>query len=110
MSSQDVLTNVSLLLSSEPWGHIDHNGSSCMCLSSDTTGAYNHGQSVNLLPRDMLLPSPDRPPRVDCVDTDRFLRDPSDLVSIHTCSGHPGSVLYVSCRAGAYGRLVLATY
>ena len=67
-------------------------------------GAYNHGLSVTLPPRDMLLPSPDRTPGVDYVDTDRLLRDPSDLVWINTCSGHPGSVPYVSFR------LLLATY
>ena len=104
--SQGVQPNV--LMPSEPWGHIDHNGSLCLCLLSDCTGGYYvHGLSVAFPPWDMLVPSPDRPPRVDCVDTDRLL---CDLASIHTCSGRPGSVPYVSFRAWAYGRLLLATY
>ena len=36
-----------VLFSFEPWGHINHNGSACMCLSSDRTGAYIHGLSIN---------------------------------------------------------------
>ena len=103
--SQGVPPNV--LLSSEPWGHIDHDGNSCTCLSSDCTAAYIHGLSVILPPRDMSLPSPDRPPGEDCVDTDKFLGDPSDLVLIQTCSGRPGSVPYASFRAGANGRLLV---
>ena len=99
-----------VLLSSEPWGHIDHNGSWCMCLWSDRTGAYIHGLSVTLPPRDMLLPSPDRPLGDDCVDTHKLLRDLSDLVSIHTCSERPGSVPYVFFQTGVYGQLLLATY
>ena len=35
-------------LSCEPWGHADHNGGSCECLSSDRTGAYVH--SLSLIP------------------------------------------------------------
>ena len=27
------------VLAFEPWGHIDHTGSECQCLSSDRTGA-----------------------------------------------------------------------
>ena len=81
-----------------------------MCLSSDRTGAYIHGLSVTLPPWDKLLPSPDRPPGEGCVDTDKFPGDTSDLVSIQTCLGQPGSVLYVSFWAGEYGRLLLATY
>ena len=33
-------------LSCEPWGHADHSGGSCGCLSSDRTGAYVHGLSL----------------------------------------------------------------
>ena len=39
-------------LSCEPWGHADHNGGSCECLSSDRTGAYVH--SLSLIPRESL--------------------------------------------------------
>ena len=47
--SQGIPPNV--LLSSEPWGHINHDGSACMCLSSDRMGAYVYGLSIN--PADM---------------------------------------------------------
>ena len=33
-------------LSCEPWGHIDHTGRDCACLSSDSTGAYVHDLSL----------------------------------------------------------------
>ena len=36
--SQGVPPNV--LLSSEPWGHINHDGSACLCLLSDRTGLH----------------------------------------------------------------------
>ena len=39
-------------LSCEPWGHVDHNGGGCECLSSDRTGAYVHG--LSLTPRESL--------------------------------------------------------
>ena len=42
---QGVPPNV--LLFSEPWGHINHDSSVCMCLLSDRTGAYIHGLSIN---------------------------------------------------------------
>ena len=34
-------------LSCEPWGHADHNGGSCECLSSDRTGAFVCSQSIS---------------------------------------------------------------
>ena len=34
------------ILSCEPWGHTDHNGRDCECLSSDSTGAYVHDLSL----------------------------------------------------------------
>ena len=39
-SLHGVSPNVSL--SCEPWGHTDHTGMDCVCLSSDSTGAYVH--------------------------------------------------------------------
>ena len=39
-------------LSCEPWGHADHSGGGCECLSSDRTGAYVHG--LSLMPRESL--------------------------------------------------------
>ena len=43
-SLNGVSPNVSL--SCEPWGHTDHTGKDCTCLSSDSTGAYVHGLSL----------------------------------------------------------------
>ena len=40
-------------LSCEPWGHVDHHGGGCECLSSDRTGAYVH--SLSLIPRESLV-------------------------------------------------------
>ena len=93
--------------------HLNHGGTltiRAVCVRVFRTGAYIHGLSGTLPPRDMLSPSQDKPPREVCVDTDKFPGGPSDLVSIQTCSGQPDSVPYVSFLAGAYGRLPLATY
>ena len=76
-----------MLLSSEPWGRINHDGSACMCLSSDGTGAYIHGLSIN--PADMET------------------RD--DLLSVNNMV-RPGSIPYVSHQAGAHVKLLVATY
>ena len=43
-SLHGVSPNVSL--SCEPWGHTDHTGVDCTCVSSDSTGAYIHGLSL----------------------------------------------------------------
>ena len=67
-------------------------------------GAYVYGLSVNPFPRDVILPLLDRSSEETCVEDSR------DLLSIQTPLGRPGSVTYVSPRAGAYGRLLLATY
>ena len=68
-------------LSCEPWGHTDHTGGDCTCVSSDSM-AYPS------LPRGFCLWRIHR-----CAGT-----------------GRPGSVPYVSQRPGAYGRLLLAVY
>ena len=35
-----------VILSCEPWGHTDHSGGDCECLSSDSTGTYVHDLSL----------------------------------------------------------------
>ena len=50
---QGVPPNV--LLPFEPWGHIDHKGIECQCLSPDHTGASIHVQSIDQSPRDSVL-------------------------------------------------------
>ena len=37
-------------LSCEPWGHVNHSGGDCECLSSDHTGTYVH--DLALMPQD----------------------------------------------------------
>ena len=98
---QGVLPNVQL--SCEPWGHVDHSGVDCGCLSSDSTGAYVH--SLSLISREG---SPERgledfstPPGEDGAR----MSEPSVV-----CEGRPGSMPFVSRRPGAYGRLLLAVY
>ena len=46
-SLHGVSPNVSL--SCEPWGHTDHNGRDCECLSSESTGAYVYDLSPRRL-------------------------------------------------------------
>ena len=72
-------------LSCEPWGHLNHADIDCVCLSSDRMGVYVH----KLAPE---APSIGR-----------------DLPAL---TRRPGSVpwTFISHRAGAYGRLLLATY
>ena len=80
-----------LQLSCEPWGHADHIGGGCGCLSSDRTGAYIH--RLSLMPRVSAGGSGARMGHVSGVG-----------------AGWPGSVPFVPHRPGAYGRLLLAVY
>ena len=90
-------------LSCEPWGHADHNGGGCDCLSSDRTGAYVH--SLSLIPRESLS----GPELEDVSVSTRESGDRrSHILSIGV--GRLGSVPFVSHRPGAYGRLLLAVY
>ena len=76
-------------LSCEPWGHADHNGGGCECLSSDRTGAYVH--SLSLIPRECLS----RPELEDVsVSTEGSGDRRSHILSIGM--GRPGSVSFVS--------------
>ena len=45
-----------VLLPFEPWGHIDHAGSECHCLSFDHTGAYVHALSIDHSQSDCVSP------------------------------------------------------
>ena len=82
-------------LKSEPWGHDDHVDMECECQSSDRMAAYIHDLSINKWePAD----SPD-------TDIALSMRPESDWNK-----RPPGLVPFVSCRPGAYGRLLLAVY
>ena len=82
-------------LNSEPWGHNNHEDMNCECQTSDRTEAYIHDLSVN---KREPVDSPD-------VDVASNIRPSSDWNK-----SPPGLVPFVSCRPGAYGRLLLAVY
>ena len=80
---------------SEPWGHDNHEDTECECQSSDRTAAYVHELSV------------DKWGSADSPDTDMAssIQPESDWNK-----RSPGLIPFVSCRPGAYGRLLLAVY
>ena len=80
-------------LESEPWGHDNHEDTECECQSSNRTAAYIHDLSVN---KWEPANSPD-------TDIGLSIRPESDWNK-----RPPGLVPFVSCRPGAYGRLLLA--
>ena len=92
-----------VILSCEPWGHMDHSGGNCECLSSDSMGAYVH---------DLSLVTEEASPVEVREDLSSFpfgdYSRESQLAGVG--AGHPGSVPFVSHRPGAYGRLLLAVY
>ena len=99
-----------ILLAIEPWGHITLTGSECHCLSSDRTGAYVHALSMDHYPG-VCVSSPSLPPQdVTAGYQGRRPDDSRVLVSAENHSVRPGSVPFVSHRAGAYGQLLLTTY
>ena len=80
---------------SEPWVHDNHEDMDCECQTSDWMEAYIHDLTVNKRePTD----SPD-------ADMASNIRPESDWNK-----SPPGLVPFVSCRPGAYGRLLLAVY
>ena len=102
-----------------------------MCLSSDHTGAYVHDLTVvSFSPDSSLIPfQPHTVAPTDVSDTPEDLdldldglaqahlapegrapEGPSGGKDLPAHTRHPGSVPFVSNRAGAYGRLLLATY
>ena len=98
---QGVSPNVQLCC--EPWGHVDHSGVDCGCLSSDSTGTYVHG--LSLVPREGL-------PELGLEDFSTSTGEDGAWMSQPSVvgEGRPGSVPFVSHRPGVYGRLLLAVY
>ena len=79
-------------LTFEPWGHDNHEDVDCECQASDRTAAYVHDLTVN------------RRGPVDSSDSEvasNVRPEPDWRKSL------PGLVPFVSCRPGAYGRLLL---
>ena len=100
-----------VLLAYEPWGHVDHVGVACDCRNSDWTGAYVHALASDrhdLLEQAGLLSQPACSGDVSPGGTLSYLPDPASSVGVPSVL--PGAVPFVPCRAGAYGRLLLATH
>ena len=87
-----VSPNVSL--SCEPWGHTDHTGVDCTCVSSDSTGAYVHGLS---------LTTEEVPPMEDTEAISTATGGDGARMDLLAGAGvgRPGSVPFVSQRPGA---------
>ena len=97
------LQNIDVQLSCEPWGHVDHSGGGCECLSSDRKGNYVHG--LSLRPRESLP--------IPALEDISLSTGGSGARMSHVSGigvGRPGSVPFVSHRPGAYGCLLLAVY
>ena len=94
--------------------NIDHASSESHCLSSDRTGAYVHALSTDHSPRDcassLISPPQDDNAGEVVLSGEEIPGDSDMLVSTEINLVHPGLVPFVSHRAGAYGRLLLATY
>ena len=95
-SLNGVSHNVSL--SCKPWGHT---GKDCMCLSSDSTGAYVHGLS---------LATEGVSPMEEMEDLAAAPGGDGVRMILLSGAGRAGSVPFVSQRPGAYGHLLLAVY
>ena len=101
-----------VILACEPWGHMDHDGEGCECLSSDSTGAYVHDLSLASCGRDSS-PVTEEVPTAGAQDQDSSVRGVDfsrDCGLADLGTGRLGSVPFVSHRPGAYGQLLLAVY
>ena len=90
-------------LSCEPWGHVNHSGGDCACLSSDRTGAYVH--DLALMPQEYLTVSELEDASVHTGGSGARMSHAYGM-----SAGPPGLVPFVSHRPGAYGCLLLAVY
>ena len=91
-------------LKDNPWGHVEHCEANCTCLESDRTGAYVH----------CLLPGPGTLNSIPANDNEVSVEVENGFTFNNDCGylgiGRPGSILFVSEKPGAYGRLLLAVY
>ena len=91
-------------LQDDPWGHVKLCNANCACLNSDRTDSYIH----SLLPRPKTSDStPQNDDEISGVVEDGFMFN-NDYGYLGV--GRPGSILFVSEKPGAYGRLLLAVY
>ena len=82
-------------LTFEPWGHDSHEDVDCECQTSDRTAAYVHDLTIN---------------RRGPVDSPEWEVASSVRPQPDWRKSVPGLVPFVSCRPGAYGRLLLTVY
>ena len=91
-------------LKDNPWGHVEHCDANCTCLESDRTGAYVH----------CLLPLPGTLDSTPPNDNEVSVEVENGFTFNDDCGylgiGRLGSILFVSEKPGAYGRLLLAVY
>ena len=100
-----------VILTCEPWGHMDHSGGGCKRLSSDSMGAYVHNLSLASCGRD-FSPVMEEAPSAEARDEESSVHSVDfsrDCESADSGAGRPGSVPFVSHRPWAYGRLLLCT-
>ena len=98
-----------VILACEPWGHMDHDGEGCECLSSNSTRAYVHDLSLASCGRD-TSPVTEDVPTAGARDEDSSIRGVDfsrDCGSADSGTGRPGLVPFVSYRPGTYGRYML---
>ena len=91
-------------LKDDRWGHVEHCDANCACLESDRTGAYIHS----------LLPMPETSDSASTNDDEISGEVENGFTFNNDCVylgvGRPGSIPFVSKKAGAYDRLLLAVY
>ena len=87
----------------EPWGRDNHDDVDCECQISDRTAAYVHDLTVS---KRGSIHSPD----AEVALTSSTGSEGHLGIESSWEKGLPGLVPFVSCRPGAYGRLLLALY
>ena len=95
-----------MLLAFEPWGHVGHTGVECGCRSSDRTATYVHEVAFDH-PTSICAPTALLSHQASS-NSGYLFPDPDSYDGVPSVC--PDSVPFVSDRAGAYGRLLLATH
>ena len=85
---------------------MNHQDVDCGCLSSDRTGAYVHGLTVATPLQDLISAPGDLPDAASAglsgVPEGRYPDSVGSGGTMHSVTMRPGSMPYVSHRAGAY--------
>ena len=102
-----------VLLAYEHWGQVEYAGVACGCRTSDRMGAYVHtiaSDHHDLLEPAGLLSQPALSDSGDMLLSGTIFNVPDPTSPVEVPLVQPGAVPFVFCRAGAYGRLLLATH